>query len=134
MAQDHRLHGFDYNVEQWFERDRYETLQPESGLILPGYARTPGAERAPAHDNPTASRGMLFAVSLLQQRFAACFAGPELPTAHQRRRVRIESHARLPWAPSIVSGGNWGDTRESWSERQDLNLRPPRPERGALPG
>src|SRR3984957_16232611 len=25
-------------------------------------------------------------------------------------------------------------TVESWSERQDLNLRPPRPERGALPG
>ena len=23
---DHWLHGFNYNVEEWFERDRYETL------------------------------------------------------------------------------------------------------------
>src|SRR3982751_2698658 len=27
-----------------------------------------------------------------------------------------------------------GDGRAEWSEWQDLNLRPPRPERGALPG
>jgi hypothetical protein len=26
MAQDHWLHGFNYNVEEWFEGDRYETL------------------------------------------------------------------------------------------------------------
>jgi len=26
MAQDHWLHGFDYNVEEWFEGYRYETL------------------------------------------------------------------------------------------------------------
>ena len=26
MAQDHWLPGFNYDVEEWFERDRYETL------------------------------------------------------------------------------------------------------------
>jgi len=26
MVQDHWLHGFNYNVEEWFEGDRYETL------------------------------------------------------------------------------------------------------------
>jgi hypothetical protein len=26
MAQDHWLHGFNYNVEEWFEGDHYETL------------------------------------------------------------------------------------------------------------
>ncbi len=26
MVQDHWLHGFNYNVEEWFEHDHYETL------------------------------------------------------------------------------------------------------------
>jgi hypothetical protein len=26
MAQDHWLHGFNFNVEEWFEGDRYERL------------------------------------------------------------------------------------------------------------
>jgi hypothetical protein len=26
MVQDHWLHGFNYNVEEWFEGDHYETL------------------------------------------------------------------------------------------------------------
>jgi hypothetical protein len=40
-----------------------------------------------------------------------------------------------PWGfvPHIRPRSN-SRCRESWSEWQDLNLRPPRPERGALPG
>src|SRR5947207_14807701 len=33
-----------------------------------------------------------------------------------------------------ITAGNRHHRRGGWSEWQDLNLRPPRPERGALPG
>ena len=32
--QDHRLHGFNFNVEEWFEGDRYETLAICRSLAL----------------------------------------------------------------------------------------------------
>src|SRR3954468_11741480 len=46
-----------------------------------------------------------------------------------------------PWTRAIQErsdfptvSGNCRHPWEGWSEWQDLNLRPPRPERGALPG
>jgi hypothetical protein len=43
---------------------------------------------------------------------------------HKRRRENV--------AEAVAEKG--GVSAKCWSEWQDLNLRPPRPERGALPG
>jgi hypothetical protein len=45
--------------------------------------------------------------------------------------VRFQGKADIRRATELRGGFC---CEESWSEWQDLNLRPPRPERGALPG
>ena len=43
-----RLHGFNYNVEEWFERDRYETLAICRSLALARAAFKAAVEEKPS--------------------------------------------------------------------------------------
>jgi hypothetical protein len=45
---DHWLPGFNFNVEEWFEGDRYETLAICRSLALAGYSRLRSARSPPA--------------------------------------------------------------------------------------
>ena len=54
----------------------------------------------------------------------------------QARLAGRECHARICWL-AATSATAYAGLRgrlawKNWSERQDLNLRPPRPERGAI--
>jgi hypothetical protein len=65
-------------------------------------------------------------------------AGSESQRSRLRSRLRIGVKWRARLSPVSFVPHNWprrhSERRETWSEWQDLNLRPPRPERGALPG
>jgi hypothetical protein len=63
------------------------------------------------------------------------------------RRWHADTLTQLAMREKQAGAGGWGGRAcvsklsasgarcsETWSEWQDLNLRPPRPERGALPG
>jgi hypothetical protein len=93
MAQDHRLHGFNCNVEEWFEGDHYETLAICRNLAIARAAfkqaiaakpagrfmiRSHMARKAPGGATPEAS----------------CLTGAT-PASQQRRSAR----RRKNWLP-----------------------------------
>jgi hypothetical protein len=65
----------------------------------------------------------------------ATFTDADTGAAAGRRGMDRKAARDYHWCVSFRITGRVGgsERRESWSERQDLDLRPPRPERGALP-
>jgi hypothetical protein len=112
---------------------------------------------APAHATgnllvPRPLRGQVAAGDLFHHRLRACmsalFRGRRHPPMYGRRRPAVEGPCckcfqiasrativaamfREPLAVPLAKAAEI--SAKCWSEWQDLNLRPPRPERGALP-
>jgi hypothetical protein len=77
------------------------------------------------------------AATALSARAAAQSDGKEAEALGLRFSLRTGVDRRREFITVSFVPHNWprrrSEVQESWSEWQDLNLRPPRPERGALP-
>ena len=98
--------------------------EPPAGL---SFVINPVAN-APAH--LISAFAQLACTRFRRHRFAAA-AADHCQVASCRRRSRPAQHKEAAKLKEV--SGSKGRWRRSWSEWQDLNLRPPRPERGALP-
>ena len=122
---------------------RCEQFAPRSHIALRGHRGL--VAKTPAHDPALGARHVSFILRRPPHCEPAFEADPgrvghgssTLPTKG-RRAGRVSSHGSSRWLhPARVGEPGTGlSTRrgEDWSEREDLNFRPPAPHAGALPG
>src|ERR1700745_620626 len=72
-----------------------------------------------------------YAADQYRENFKAARLGARL-RREERIQLRLQGASSFRTELQPVAKRN-GNSAKCWSERQDLNLRPPRPERGALP-
>jgi hypothetical protein len=86
------------------------------------------AQTLARHSDPSTTQGYIEVADELR-RIAADRIGAHAETLMQKKSPTQKSHTERDNVVRLSA-----NPLKRWSEREDSNLRPPRPERGALPG